>query len=60
MLLGTLGANLFGNVLSGKGILRTGYGCPLSSSSKDNKGRGIVRASSGRRLSSTLKNNKKE
>ena len=26
MLLGTLGASLLGNMLSGKGILRTGYG----------------------------------
>ena len=26
MLLGTLGASLFGNMLTGKGMLRTGYG----------------------------------
>ena len=37
MLLGTLGASLLGNLLTGKEILRTGYGHPLSSSSKNNK-----------------------
>ena len=26
MLLGTLGANLLGNILAGKGIVRAGYG----------------------------------
>ena len=36
MLLGTLGASLLGNLLTGKGILRAGYG--------NNKGKGIVRA----------------
>ena len=34
MLLGTLGASLLGNLLTGKGILRAGSGRPLSSSSK--------------------------
>ena len=34
MLLGTLGASLFGNSLTGKGILRAGSDCPLSCSSK--------------------------
>ena len=34
MLLGTLGASLLGNLLSGKGIVRTGYGHPLSSASQ--------------------------
>ena len=29
MLLGTLGASLLGNLLSGKGIARVGYGDPL-------------------------------
>ena len=33
MLLGTLGASLFGNMSTGKGILRTGYG------NKEGKGR---------------------
>ena len=39
MLLGTLGASLLGNLLTGKGIVRTGSG--------NNKGKGIVRAGSG-------------
>ena len=38
MLLGTLGAGLFGNLLAGKGILRAGSG--------NKKGKGIVRAGS--------------
>ena len=37
MLLGTLGASLLGNLLSGKGIIRAGSG------NKNKKGRGIVR-----------------
>ena len=51
MLLGTLGASLLGNLLTGKGILRAGSGHrslnsstlyhPLSSSSKNKKGKGI-------------------
>ena len=39
MLLGTFGASLLGNLLTGKGIERSGYG--------DNKGKGIVRAGYG-------------
>ena len=39
MLLGTLGASLLGNMLSGKGILRVGYG------NKEKKG--ILRADFG-------------
>ena len=50
MLLGTLGASLLGNLLSGKGIVRAGYG-HLS-----NKGKGIVRASHGRPSPSALQN----
>ena len=42
MLLGTLGATLLGNLLSGKGIERVGSG--------NNKGKGIVRAGSGKQL----------
>ena len=42
MLLGTLGATLLGNLLSGKGIIRAGSG--------NNKGKGIVRAGSGKQL----------
>ena len=46
MLLGTLGASLLGNLLTGKGIVRAGSG--------NNKGKGIVRAGSGRPSSSVL------
>ena len=42
MLLGTLGASLLGNLLTGKGIERAGSG--------NNKGKGIVRAGSGKQL----------
>ena len=46
LLLGTLGASLLGNLLTGKGIyraakgkdkgiVRAGYGCPLSSASRN-------------------------
>ena len=42
ILLGTLGASLLGNLLSGKGIVRAGSG--------NNKGKGIVRAGSGKQL----------
>ena len=42
MLLGTLGATLLGNLLTGKGIVRAG--------SRNNKGKGIVRAGSGKQL----------
>ena len=41
MLLGTLGANLLGNLLSGKGIARTGYG------NLSKKEKGIERAGYG-------------
>ena len=40
MLLGTLGASLLGNVLTGKGIVRAGTG--------NKKGKGIERAGTGR------------
>ena len=40
MLLGTLGASLLGNLLTGKGIVRAGSG--------NKKGKGIVRAGSGK------------
>ena len=42
MLLGASGASLLGNLLSGKGIVRAGYGHPSK------KGKGIVRAGYGR------------
>ena len=50
MLLGTLGASLLGNLLTGKGILRAGSG--------NKKGKGVLRAGSGGPLSSTSKNKK--
>ena len=40
MLLGTLGAGLLGNLLSGKGIVRAG--------SRNKKGKGIARAGYGK------------
>ena len=40
MLLGTLGASLLGNLLTGKGIVRTGTG--------NKKGKRIVRAGAGK------------
>ena len=46
MLLGTLGASLLGNLLTGKRIVRAGTG--------NKKGKGIVRAGTGRPLSSAL------
>ena len=42
MLLGTLGASLLGDLLSGKGIIRVGSGHPSK------KGKGIVRVCSGK------------
>ena len=51
MLLGTLGASLLGNWLTGKGIVRAGSSNPLSSASQNKKGKGIVRAWSGNRFS---------
>ena len=39
MLLGTLGPSLLGNLLTGKGVVRAGYG--------NNKGKGVVRAGYG-------------
>ena len=40
MLLGTLGVSLLGNLLKGKGIVRTG--------SRNKKGKGILRAGTGK------------
>ena len=42
MLLGTLGASLLGNLLTGKGLVRAGSG--------NNKGKGVVRAGYGNQL----------
>ena len=44
MLLGTLGASLLGNLLTGKGIVRAGSGNEKGKGNK--KGKGIVRAGS--------------
>ena len=43
MILGTLGASLLRNLLTGKGIVRAGYG--------NKKGKGIVRTSYGNKMS---------
>ena len=51
MLLGTLGASLLGNLLTGKGIIRAGSGRPSSSASKNKKRKGIVRAGTGNGIS---------
>ena len=48
MLLGTLGASLLGNILTGKGIARAGSG--------NKKGKGIVRTGAGRRSLNSPKN----
>ena len=55
MLLGTLGASLLGNMLAGKGILRTGSGNKkgkgiVRPGSGNKKGKGIVRAGSGNKM----------
>ena len=50
MLLGTLGASLLGNLLSGKAIVRAGSGRPLSSASENKKGKGILRAGYGKKM----------
>ena len=54
ILLGTLGASLLGNLLTGKGIVRAGYGRPLSLASQNNKGKGIVRAGYGNQLKNKM------
>ena len=54
MLLGTLGASLLGKLLTGKVIVRTGYGHPLSPASQNNKGKGIVRADYGTQLKNEM------
>ena len=54
MLLGTLGASLLGNLLTGKGIARAGYGLPFSPASQNNKGKGIVRAGYGNQLKNKI------
>ena len=46
MLLGTLGTSLLGNVLTGKGFVRAGYG--------NNNGKGVVRAGYGNQLKNKM------
>ena len=46
MLLDTLGSSLLGNLLTGKGIVRTGAGNKKAKGNK--KGKGIVRAGTGK------------
>ena len=51
MLLGTLETSILGNLLAGKGIVRTGSGrrsLDSSTSYENKKGKGIVRAGSGK------------
>ena len=47
MLLGTLGASLLGNMLTGKGMLRAGYGNKYFQSKE---GKGILRAGYGSKM----------
>ena len=64
MLLGTLGASLLGNLLTGKGIVRAGSGnkkrkrIVRAGSGGNKKGKGIVRAYFGCPLPSALQNKK--
>ena len=53
MLLGTLGARLLGNLLTGREIYRAGKGKGINRA-----GEGVLRACYGRPLSSALHNNK--
>ena len=46
MLLSTLGARLLGNLLTGKGFVRAGYG--------NNKGKAVVRAGYGNQLKNKI------
>ena len=56
MLLGTLGASLLGNLLTGKGFVRAGSrnnegkGVLRAGNSNNNKGKGVVRADHGNKL----------
>ena len=47
MLLGTLGGSLLGNLLTGKGVVRAGYG-------NNNKRKGVVRAGYGNKLKNNV------
>ena len=56
MLLGTLGASLLGNLLTGKGFVRAGSandkgkGVVRAGYGNNNKGKGVVRAGYGNKL----------
>ena len=54
MLLGTLGATLLGNLLTGKDMVRVGYGRPLSPALQNNKGKSIARAGYGNQLKNKM------
>ena len=61
MLLGTLGASLLGNLLTGKGIVRAGYGHKIKGKGvvragygNENKGKGVVRAGYGNKLNNKV------
>ena len=63
MLLGTLGATLWGNVLAGKGVNRAGQGAIAKSVSEETKskrqGQGIARAGYGnKKVQKTITKNK--
>ena len=63
MLLGTLGANLLGNLLTGRGATATSHGRGIIRAGKGAKkstrqGKGIVRAGYGHRSSKNKNNNK--
>ena len=54
MLLATLVASLLGNLLFRKGIVRVGYGRPLSPASQNNKGKGIMITGYGNQLKNKM------
>ena len=57
MLLGTLGASLLGNLLTGKGVNKIGKGINRAGEGIIRAGEGIIRAGEGRSLSSASQNN---
>ena len=57
MLLGTLGASLLGNLLTGKGVNEIGKGINRAGEGIIRAGEGIIRAGEGRSLSSASQNN---
>ena len=57
MLLGTLGASLLGNLLTGKGVNKIGKGMNRAGEGIIRAGEGIIRAGEGRSLSSASQNN---